>query len=125
VDAQLAALLHEPAREAGLVQSGPMNLGVADDFRVPDRGLLRPAPDDVYLPTAALVVEIVSPGDDTWRKLDFYAAHHVDELLIVNPESRQVDWLGLTPTGDYAPVERSNLIDGSPAELIGQLDWPE
>ena len=59
---------------------------------------LRPAPDDVYLPTAALVVEIVSPGwtrpasssaragAASWarRKLDFYATHHVDELLIVD-----------------------------------------
>ena len=29
----------------------------------------------VYIPTAALVIEIVSPGDETWEKLDFYAAH--------------------------------------------------
>ena len=29
-----------------------------------------------------LVIEIVSPGDDTWKKLPFYAAHDVDELLI-------------------------------------------
>jgi Uma2 family endonuclease len=125
VDAQLAALLYEPARAAGLVQSGPMNLGEPEDFRVPDRALLRPGPDDVYLPTAALVVEVVSPSDDTWQKLNFYAAHRVDELLIVDPQKRQVDWLGLTPAGDYAPLEHSNLIDGGPAELSDQLNWPE
>jgi Uma2 family endonuclease len=87
--------------------------------------LLRPGPDDVYLPTAALVVEIVSPGDDSWRKLDFYAADHVEELLIVDPEKRQVGWLGLTAAGDYVPLARSKLIDGGPADLSGRLNWPE
>jgi len=78
----------------------------------------------VYLPTAALVVEIVSPGDDTWEKLGFYAAHRVDELLIVDPEKRQVDWLGLEPGGEYARIERSRLLDLGPVELAEQLDWP-
>ena len=43
--------------------------------RVPDGGWLRPGPDQVYLPTAALVLEVVSPGDDTWKKVPFYAKH--------------------------------------------------
>ena len=125
VDAQLAALLHGPAREAGLVQSGPLNLGEAEDFRVPDRALLRPGRDDVYLPTAALVVEIVSPGDDSWQKLEFYAAHHVDELLIVDPQGRQVHWLGLQADGSYRAVERSELIAlGVPGELAELIAWP-
>jgi hypothetical protein len=29
------------------------------------------------------VIEIVSPGDESWDKLPFYAAHEVDEALIV------------------------------------------
>jgi Uma2 family endonuclease len=123
VDAQLAALLYEPAREAGLVQSGPMNLGESADYRVPDRTLLRPGRDDVYLPTAALVVEIVSPGDDTWQKLDFYAAHGVEELLIVDPQERTVQWLALTREG-YQRLERSGLIELGPAELGERIDWP-
>ena len=124
VDAQLAALLYEPARGAGLVQSGPMNLGEAEDFRVPDQALLRPGPEDVYLPTAALVVEIVSPGDDSWQKLEFYAAHDVDEVLIVDPQERQVHWLGLQPDGGYRPVERSRLIALGRADLAERIDWP-
>ena len=124
VDAQLAALLYESTHQAGLVQSGPLNLGDAEDFRVPDRALLRPGPDDVYLPTAALVVEIVSPGDDTWQKLGFYAAHTVDELVIVDPQERTVQWLGLTGER-YEPLERSGLIELGPAELAEQIDWPK
>jgi Uma2 family endonuclease len=124
VDAQLAALLYEPGRQAGLVQSGPMNLGEAEDFRVPDRALLRPGPNDVYLPTAAVVVEIVSPGDDTWQKLYFYAAHGVDELVIVDPQERTVQWLGLTGEG-YQALERSGLLGLGPSELAERVDWPE
>jgi Uma2 family endonuclease len=124
VDAQLARLLYDPAREAGLVGSGPINLGEPGDFRVPDRALLRPSPDDVYLPTAALVVEIVSPDDDTWRKLDFYAAHRVDEVLIVDPQERKAHWLGLAG-GEYRELERSALIALGPTELADLIDWPQ
>ena len=70
------------------------------------------------------MVEIVSPNDDTWKKLAFYAAHHVDELLIVDPEKRRVDWLRLEPAGEYAPIECSRLIELGPAELAERLDWP-
>jgi Uma2 family endonuclease len=77
-----------------------------------------------YLSSAELVVEIVSPDDDTWNKLAFYGAHQVDELLIVDPEKRRVDWLGLGPAGGYAAIERSRLIELGSAELAERLDWP-
>jgi Uma2 family endonuclease len=121
---QLAEILGAPGRAAGLVpMMSIFNLGEPNDFRVPDGGLFRPGPDAVYLPTAALVVEIVSPGDKTWEKLDFYAAHQVDELLIVDPQERQVHWLGMAGEG-YEPLERSTLIDLGPDELATRLSWP-
>jgi len=40
------------------------------------------------------VVEILSPGDDTDNKLPFYAAHGVDELLIIDPDTQTISWLG-------------------------------
>src|SRR5258708_3987975 len=84
---QLAVLLDGLARKAGLLpRVGIFNLGEPADYRVPAGGLLRPATDAVYLATAAVVIEIVSPKDKTWENLDFYAAHGVDELLIVDPE---------------------------------------
>ena len=49
------------------------NLGSPDDYRVPDGGLFHRAPDQLYTPTAALVVEIQSAGEGTWEKLGFYA----------------------------------------------------
>jgi Uma2 family endonuclease len=115
-----------PGREAGLVpRLGIFNIGEVDDYRVPDGVLLRPGQDAVYLPTAELVVEIVSPGDETWEKLGFYAAHDVDELLIVDPQGRRVHWLALQPNGEYGAIERSALIALGPAELVERIDWPE
>lgn len=123
VQAQLLAQLFNGDRAAGLAPGGPVNIGEADNFRVPDGVLLRPGADAVFLATAALVVEVVSPGDETWGKLSFYAVHDVDELLIADPETRQIDWLGLRD-GAYQPIEQSRLIDLGPAKLAGLIDWP-
>ncbi|MHB8293109.1 MAG: PDDEXK family nuclease [Acidimicrobiales bacterium] len=71
-----AVILDPPASAAGLVETGPFNLGEPDDFRAPDRSVHRDFdPDAVYFPTAAVVVEIVSPGDETYYKLPIYTAH--------------------------------------------------
>jgi Uma2 family endonuclease len=123
LQAQVIELLGPLGRAAGLRPRGELNIGAREDFRVPDAALLVPGPGGVYLPTAALVVEIVSPGDETWQKLDFYAAHHVDELLIVDPDTREVHWLALSG-GEYQPIERSNLIDLGPTHLAERIDWP-
>ena len=123
LDQQLAVILDPPARQAGLTSTGPFNLGREDDFRVPDRGLHREWADAVWYPTAALVVEIVSPDDETWEKLGFYDAHGVDELLIVDPQEKTVSWLGLG-AGEYKHLKQSGLIDLSPVGLAERIDWP-
>ncbi len=125
VSQQLAELLGPPARAAGLQPTmHEFNLGESGrDFRVPDGGLHRPGAGGIWLPTAALVVEIVSPEDETWQKLPFYAAHEVDELLIVDPAERSVHWLALAG-GEYREAEPSGLIDLGPTELAERIDWP-
>jgi len=65
VDHNLAVILDPYARAAGLVATGPFNLGTADDYRVPDHGYHRRLPDGVWVSTAAVVVEVVSPDDET------------------------------------------------------------
>lgn len=122
---QLAEILGPPARAAGLTAAiHEFNLGEGEhDFRVPDGGLLAPGAGGVWLPTAALVVEIVSPNDETWEKLPFYAAHDVDEVLIVDPALSSVNWLALSD-GQYRPVQRSGLIDLGASDLAEQIDWP-
>jgi len=56
-------------------------------------------------------------------KLDFYAAHGVEELLIVGPAERTVSWMGLE-RGEYKHVKRSRLIELGADELAQQIDWP-
>lgn len=122
---QLAVILDAPARAAGLFPTiQEFNVGESvEDFRVPDGGLHRTRRWGVWEHTVPLVVEIVSPGDETWEKLPFYAGHEVDEVLIVDPERRSVHWLGLEG-GEYRPIERSGLIELGPAELAARVDWP-
>ena len=119
---QLAGILGPLAASAGLRALGQFNLGEEGDYRVPDGALVRPGPDAVYLPTAALVLEIVSPGDESWNKLEFYAARGVEELLIVDPQEKVVSWMGLE-RGEYHHLKRSQLIDLGAAELAEQIDW--
>jgi len=120
---QLAAILAPLAATAGLRALGQFNLGEDGDYRVPDGALVRPGPDAVYLPTAALVLEIVSSGDETWEKLAFYAGHGVEELLIVDPQERTVSWMGLE-AGEYRHLKRSRLIELGGGELVQRIDWP-
>jgi len=122
--AHLTRLLAPVGDAAGLTVSLDFNVGDSrDDFRIPDGGLHRSPPRGVWITTAALVLEILSPEDDAWEKLPFYAAHHVDEILIVDPETRKVHWLALAD-GRYEPIERSSLIELGPAELEQRIDWP-
>jgi len=124
LETQLAVLLDPLARAAGLVPTGQFNVGRSEEnYRVPDLGLHREFTDRVWYPTAALVVEIVSPGDESYKKFDFYAAHGVDEVVIVDPQERRVEWLGLAGER-YEPVEVSGLITLGPAELGQRIDWP-
>jgi Uma2 family endonuclease len=124
VDSQLAILLHPFAERAGLVATTIFNLGTnKDNFRVPDGGYHRQPPVGDWIPTAALVVEVVSPHDETWDKLDFYAAHGVEEILIADPAERSITWLELRE-GEYARVERSRLLGVTASDLRQQIDWP-
>jgi hypothetical protein len=126
ISQQLAEALGPLARASGLEPGmGEFNLGESEyDYRIPDGGLHRPGASGVWHPTAALVVEIVSRGDESWEKLPFFADHDVDEVLIVDPEERSVHWLALSE-GGYRDIDRSGLIELGPAELTERIDWPE
>lgn len=124
IESQLHRILGPPAARAGLKMVGQSNLGEGEhDYRIPDCALHRPGASGVWHSTAALVIEIVSPSDESFEKLPFYAAHEVDEVLIVDAQQRSVSWLGLRD-GEYGPVERSGLIALGRDELAGQIRWP-
>jgi Uma2 family endonuclease len=122
--AQVIELIGPPARAAGLVPgAGGFNLGDANDYRIPDGGIRRERSAAVYFETAALVVEIVSPNDETFAKLPFYADHAVDEVLIIDPADRTVRWLGRDDSG-YRELTQSAVVPLGPAQLAAAIDWP-
>ncbi len=123
IDSQLTVALDPLARAAGLVGLSEFNLGEHDDFRVPDAGYVRGVPSEVFVPTAAIVLEILSPHDETWEKFEHYARHGVDELCIVDPPARRIRWFALR--GDtYEETGRSDLLGVAEKELEDRIDWP-
>ena len=123
VDSELAALLRPPAKSAGLVITSRFNLGVKDDYRVPDGGYHRAPVSAVWVPTAAVVVEVVSPDDETWGKFNFYARHAVEEICIADPFARSIRWFVLG--GDaYGETGASPLLGVAAKDLVSRIDWP-
>jgi hypothetical protein len=122
IEHQLAELLAPLEHDAGLIATGPFNLGTPDDYRVPDRGLLRAMPTTTFVPTAAAVIEVVAPDDETWDKIDFYNARSVDELLIADPGQRSVTFMR-REDGRYAERDSSTLLGVSSAELASKIEW--
>jgi Uma2 family endonuclease len=124
VAAELARALDRLAPPRGLVVGTAFNLGLdKDNFRVPDLGIHRELLDAVWVPTAAMVVEVVSPDDESWLKFDHYAARGVDEVLIADPRDRMLHLFVLVD-GRYEPTDRSSLLDVAVAELHQAIAWP-
>jgi len=88
----LGSLLGPPARLCGLrcfMKPGVFDPDVTEmtSFRVPDLGYARP--EDVsergIEGRAVLVVEVLSPRDESYEKLPFYRRVGVEEVLFVDP----------------------------------------
>src|SRR5512143_2674237 len=66
IESRLAILLAPYAEAAVLEVTGAFNLGLGkDSYRVPDMGVRAPG-DELYMPSAAVVIEILSPDDETF-----------------------------------------------------------
>lgn len=117
----LASLLLPAAERLGLRPTATFNLGRDGDFRVPDAGLL-PGPHGVWHDTAVLVVEILSPDDATFDKLDFYTAHGVHELLVLDWRSRSVRVLAMQD--GQVDRQRSDVLALTVAEIETAIRWP-
>ncbi len=99
------------------------NLGdCADDFWVPDGGLLQPDAAGTWLPTAPLIVEI-PPAMRPRRSFPSTPPTRVDELLVIDPDEQKIHWLALAD-GDYRPIEQSRLIELGLAQLAKLIRWP-
>jgi len=125
IDDVLAVLLHPYAQAAGLTGTGPFNLGGPEDYRVPDRGYHRGRPRGTWAPTAAIVVEIVSPDDQTYEKFAFYADHKVAEIIVADPSTKSLAIWRQSPDGGYEEIPASTLLGVTAADLKAAITWPE
>ncbi|MFP5218915.1 MAG: Uma2 family endonuclease [Actinomycetes bacterium] len=121
IQGELFGLLDSVARRLGLRAAQTFNLGRPEDFRIPDAGLLS-GPHGVWHDTAQLVVEVLSPDDMTFEKLDFYTARGVRELLVVDGEHRTVRCFALQD--GQAERDRSEVLGLTTAEVADAIDWP-
>lgn len=126
------------ARRAGLVPYGATT-GVFGDvernWRVPDQTYARPedAMEEGLL-SAELVVEVRSPGDESFKKLPFYASRGVNEVLIVH-QDRRFELRRLGRDGNYTVVNADGGGSATSATLpvtfttvVGpwlRIDWAD
>jgi Uma2 family endonuclease len=125
VAAEIVAVLRDRAWAAGLVGAGPFNLGVdREDFRVPDGGwFAASSPGALYVPTAAAVLEVLSPDDETFAKFDFYAARGVQEILIAHPTARWARCWARQGT-QFHETDDSAVLGITMADLTAAVRWP-
>ena len=125
VQTRLGRVLEDQTLSRGFEVTGEFNLGDLDDFRVPDLGIHRNEPDGLYVPTAAMVVEILSPNDATYKKFDFYGRHEVEEILVVDPAEQSVQlWRFDGSISSYRESDRSVILATSRQELRSAIRWP-
>lgn len=126
LDRQLAIVLEPYAEAAGLIGTSAFNLGNGpDDFRVPDGGYHRTMPTGAWIPTVAIVIEILSPGDETFDKFEFYGRHGVEEIIVVDSVSPVVRiWQHHIPTATFVEADRSALLGIEAHKLAGSIRWP-
>ena len=124
VGVEIVSALLRRARSAGLRSAGPFNLGTGpQDFRVPDGGWFRSSPNSLYVSTAAGVLEVLSPGDETFAKFEFYAARAVEEILVAHPTERWVRcWANRQ--GVFQNVDASALLGVAMTDLVSEVQWP-
>jgi Uma2 family endonuclease len=85
----------------------------------------RGVPSGTWLDTAAVVVEIVSPDDETYEKFGFYARHRVEEILVVEPASGDVSVWARMSDERYERVPASAMLRVDAAHLVAAISWPE
>jgi len=105
------------------------------DYRVPDLVFARPEQTtERGVEGAELVVELLSEGDESREKLGFYAELGVSEVLLIDPDTRELELYVLrggrlhVALPDDRGAVRSQVLGVSFAATPGpklSLTWPE
>lgn len=125
IQAELLSILYPLVKQRGLRPSSEFNLGDGKtSYRVPDFGVHESVPDLLYVPTAVMVGEILSPDDETYEKFEYYAGHGVTEIVVVDPAKRAILAYRLQDDVMYAPADHIACAGISCADLQRQISWP-
>jgi Uma2 family endonuclease len=124
MQARLIRVLGDLVSVRGFEVSAEFNLGKQNNYRVPDLGVHRGTPDELYVPSAALVVEILSPNDKTFEKFDFYARHDVEEILVVDLVKRSLSLWVSDGSSSYLAASDSAILETSCDQLQTKISWP-
>ncbi len=122
LEAGLHRILGLRALDRELFPSGPVNIGTADDYRVPDLAFFRERPSTVFVSGAAVVVEVLSPHDEAWQKFDHYRTFGVEEILVADRSSRRCRWFVRSADG-FVEATESEVLGVTGAVLSDELDW--
>lgn len=76
------------------------------------------------MPTAAIVVEVRSPDDETYDKFAFSFEHGVEEILVADLASKSVRWFVRSP-GTLVANERSQLLGLTNLDVAKVLKWAD
>jgi hypothetical protein len=107
LNAEMFLVLGPLAKRLGLKAYGDASglFASEDDWRVPDQTYARPEDaTEVGVTSAELLVELRSPGDETYEKIPFYAEQGVRELLVVH-QDRRVELYRRRDDGQLVRVE--------------------
>jgi Uma2 family endonuclease len=107
-------------------ETGVFNPDVDKSYRVPDVSIGHPEHvSERGFEGAVLVVEVLSPNDESRKKFDFYARVGVREVWLIEPKTRETELYALRAdrTG-YEPILFPGGIATSPAlgitlEIVG------
>jgi len=103
------------AKRRGLLalssEIGVFNPEVDKSYRIPDVSVGRPEhASERGFEGAELVIEVLSPNDESRKKFDFYARVGVREVWIVDPKTRATELHALRADGSgYEPIP---FVDG-------------
>lgn len=79
-----------------LSEIGVFNPNVDKSYRIPDVSVARPEHvSDRGFEGAELVIEVLSPNDESRKKFDFYARIGVREVWLVEPKTRETELYAL------------------------------
>jgi Uma2 family endonuclease len=121
---RLGRVLDDLAGPRGYTVSSEFNLGKQSDYRVPDLGVHRGTPSELYMPTAAMVVEILSPGDRTYEKFSFFRHYGVEEILVVDLNDKSMQLWVPDATLSYQEAQFSEVLGTSCRSLQASILWP-